>query len=124
MQCCTCACLRERARCRLEGFGIAISSVRLVGGGSKNTLWRQIVADVLRKPVMLPSTAESAALGAALQAAAVHQGADVAAFVEANPPEMEGAEIEPDPKNEEVYAEALQRHVAAGSALFGSGAVM
>eukprot|EP00892_Ulva_mutabilis_P008976 jgi/Ulvmu1/6450/UM003_0080.1 len=108
----------------LEGFDISISSVRLVGGGSRNTLWRQIVADVLGKPVKVPSMAESAALGAALQAAAVHQGADVAEFVGENPPEMEGGEIEPDPKNAEAYAEARQRHVAAGSALFASGTAL
>lgn len=98
-----------------------MSSVRLVGGGSRNPLWRQIIADVLGLPVRLPKIAESAALGAALQAAAVHEGADVAAFVRAHPPEMEAAEIEPDPGNAEVYAEALQRHVAAGSALFAAG---
>lgn len=108
---------------RLSGFGISMSAVRLVGGGSKNPLWRQIIADVLRLPVITPKEAESAALGAALQAAAVHQGADdVADFIRTNPPEMEGGEIEPDPGNADAYAEALKRHVDAGSALFGTGA--
>ena len=44
--------------------------VRLVGGGSKNALWRRIIADALQCRVALPAQPESAALGAALQAAA------------------------------------------------------
>lgn len=101
-----------------------MSSVRLVGGGSKNELWRQIIADVLGKPVQIPKVAESAALGAALQAAAVHAGADVADFVRANPPDMEDVEIEPDLGNAGAYREALQRHTEGGSALFGSGSAL
>jgi xylulokinase len=42
--------------------------VRLVGGGSRNRLWRSLVADLLGAPVALPIETESAAFGAALQA--------------------------------------------------------
>jgi len=44
-------------------------SVRLVGGASASPLWRQVVADAMRLPVATLPCAESAALGAALQAA-------------------------------------------------------
>lgn len=114
----------SRPWCRLQGFGISATSVRLVGGGSNNPLWRQVIADVLGLPVRLPLVAESAALGAALQAAAVHGGADVAEFVAAHPPAMEAGEVEPDAGSEEAYAEALRRHTQSGSALFGTGSPM
>ena len=52
-----------------------MDSLRLVGGGSKNPLWRQMVADALQVPVTLPEEPESAALGGALQALWTHQRA-------------------------------------------------
>lgn len=48
-------------------LGLRPQEIRLVGGGSKNRLWRQIVADVFQLPVLMPLEPESAALGAALQ---------------------------------------------------------
>jgi sugar (pentulose or hexulose) kinase len=54
---------------RLRGLGVPIDSVRVVGGGAKNPLWRAILADVLDAPLVQLEEPESAALGAALQAA-------------------------------------------------------
>jgi len=48
--------------------------VRLVGGGARSPLWRQTVADAFGARVACPLEPESAALGAALQAAAVDAG--------------------------------------------------
>ena len=42
--------------------------LRLTGGGSKSAVWRQIVADILNIPVVVPEIQEGAAFGAALQA--------------------------------------------------------
>ncbi|MBI4514523.1 MAG: xylulokinase [Deltaproteobacteria bacterium] len=53
---------------RMQSLGIHSDVVRLVGGGSHNPLWRQIVADVLELPVVCLAESESAALGAAIQA--------------------------------------------------------
>lgn len=97
---------------------MSTTSVRLVGGGSKNLLWRQIVADVLHKPVLIPEVEESAATGAALQAAAVFFGAKIADFVKENGAGVEQGAIEPDASNQERYSEALARHNAGGKALF------
>ncbi|TDX31435.1 xylulokinase [Modicisalibacter xianhensis] len=44
------------------------SQVRLVGGGARSPVWRQIVADVLDVEVICPNVTEAAALGAAIQA--------------------------------------------------------
>lgn len=55
----------------LEAFGELGFEPRhlvLTGGGSKSAIWRQIASDVLQLPLSVPSTVESAALGAALQA--------------------------------------------------------
>ena len=43
------------------------SDLRLTGGGSKGKLWRQILANIYNKNILVPSvTQETAALGAAL----------------------------------------------------------
>jgi sugar (pentulose or hexulose) kinase len=66
-----------------------VEELRVVGGGSKNPLWCQIIADVFQVPVKLPvEGAESAALGAALQAAAVASGERVADYVLKHEPRM------------------------------------
>ncbi|EFJ47490.1 hypothetical protein VOLCADRAFT_91860 [Volvox carteri f. nagariensis] len=62
--------------------------LRLVGGGARNPLWRQMVADVFQMEVLLPSEPDSAALGAALQAAAVVTGESVASYVSKYPPPL------------------------------------
>jgi len=54
---------------RLRALGIATGEVRLVGGAARNELWRSILADVLGLPTVPLLEPESAALGAALQAA-------------------------------------------------------
>ena len=53
---------------RMKRLGVEVDALRLVGGGSKNPLWRQMIADTLQVPITLPEEPESAALGAALQA--------------------------------------------------------
>lgn len=45
------------------------SQIRLIGGGARSPIWRQIVADVLGIEVICPRITEAAALGAAIQAA-------------------------------------------------------
>jgi xylulokinase len=52
----------------LQKQGIKTEEIRLVGGGSKSAIWRQIVADILGCPVICPVVEEAGALGAALQA--------------------------------------------------------
>jgi sugar (pentulose or hexulose) kinase len=52
----------------LKRNGITPGEIRLVGGGAKSKIWRQIVADIFNCPVICPITQEAGALGAALQA--------------------------------------------------------
>jgi xylulokinase len=54
---------------RLRKLGIRPREIRLTGGGARSALWRQVAADVFGVPVVAMAQDESAALGAALQAA-------------------------------------------------------
>ena len=45
-----------------------MAQVILYGGGAKSSLWREIIADVLGRPVSWTQTAETAGLGAAMLA--------------------------------------------------------
>ena len=51
-----------------ENVGFKAKEIRLTGGGAKSKTWRQIVADVLNLPVVVPVIEEGAAMGAAIQA--------------------------------------------------------
>jgi len=73
----------------LEKYGVTANELRVVGGGSKNRLWRRIIADAFQLPLRFPAEPESAALGGALQAAAVCAGVPVADYVAENEPPCE-----------------------------------
>jgi xylulokinase len=47
----------------------AVKKYIVVGGGSRSSLWCQIIADVTGKPVQQANTTEAAALGAGILAA-------------------------------------------------------
>ena len=48
--------------------GIVPQEIRLVGGGAKSALWRQMVSDTFDCTVVCPESSEAGAMGAALQA--------------------------------------------------------
>ncbi len=50
-------------------LGIEITSVTAWGGGAKNKIWRQIQADIFNLPILISSTQEGSAYGAAITAA-------------------------------------------------------
>lgn len=51
-----------------KAVGFHPKEIRLIGGGAKSSLWRQITADSMNVPVAVPVSEEAAALGAAVQA--------------------------------------------------------
>ena len=53
----------------LRAGGLQTHAIRLIGGGAKSPVWRQIVADIMDTPVVCTEQPEAAALGAAIQAA-------------------------------------------------------
>jgi xylulokinase len=51
----------------LQSHGVQIEAMRLIGGGAKSALWRQILADTYDLPILLPTlAAEATSLGAAV----------------------------------------------------------
>ena len=52
----------------LEGLGVKIEEVRSTGGAARSSLWNQVKADVLQKPILTVHTEETAALGVAMLA--------------------------------------------------------
>lgn len=52
----------------LENTGLKILSLRVGGGGAGDKLWRQIIADITGKIILLPSIIETETIGAAILA--------------------------------------------------------
>jgi xylulokinase len=53
----------------MKAANMAVTQVRISGGGAKSPLWRQIMADVFQAPLTTTATTEGAAYGAAVCAA-------------------------------------------------------
>lgn len=53
-----------------QQIGSDVSVLRAMGGGAKSSLWVQVMADILRKPVEVAQQSETTALGVAILAAA------------------------------------------------------
>jgi xylulokinase len=54
---------------RMRALGLRVDAVRVAGGGARNALWRQVLADAFDAPVVQLEEPEAGALGAAIQAA-------------------------------------------------------
>jgi xylulokinase len=56
-------------RLQLDGLeaatGVGVDVIRTMGGGTRSPLWRQLLADVLGRPIQRCATEETSALGAA-----------------------------------------------------------
>ena len=52
----------------IEGSGLKVSRLIMIGGGAKSALWPEIVASVLNKKVFIPEIREAACAGAAVLA--------------------------------------------------------
>ncbi len=103
-------------RLGMEHMPFAARELRVVGGGASNPLWRRILADIFGATLRFPAEAETAALGAALQAAACANGAEIAAFVRQHPPALDGDSVEP--RADAPLQEAFARHKALSARLF------
>jgi xylulokinase len=98
---------------RMRAAGVPIDGARIVGGASKNDLWCQILADVLEIPLVRLEETESAALGAALQAAwCVRRAHGERADADSIAREFvrtSGAPFAPNAAHREVYHDAAAR---------------
>jgi xylulokinase len=110
---------------RLRELGIADKEIRLTGGGANSAAWRRIAADVFNRPVVCLGQSESAALGAAMQAAWCWQRQrapqlPIRRLAEQWITPLEHTRVTPDPRNAERYDRLQQLHDRLSHALRGS----
>jgi sugar (pentulose or hexulose) kinase len=100
--------LREgKERCERRS-GVAITELRVSGGGSQSEAAMQVTADIFGLPVARPHVYETAGLGAAITAAVgLHLHADHGTAVR----QMTrlGSAFEPDPRNRTLYEQLYTR---------------
>lgn len=88
----------------LESAGSPIDEVTVMGGGTVSDGWMQIIADVLGRPLRIPTTPEATALGAAILAAAhVRFSGDASAAAEQM--SHTARTVTPSPERARRYAE-------------------
>ena len=91
----------------MEEIGLPVDMVTVVGGGTKNPVWMQIVADILGKPLSIPKVSIGASYGCALLAAlgtgALHSFDELAAVIKP------GRVVQPDAKRHSQYEKI--RHI-------------
>lgn len=95
-------------RLHSQWMEVKTDRIRLTGGASKNNGIAQLVADIFQAPVERLQVSNSAALGAALIAAAA-DGRDLQALQEIFCKADAGSTLQPDPSLAPVYDEALAR---------------
>ncbi|MCI1664777.1 MAG: FGGY-family carbohydrate kinase [Atopobiaceae bacterium] len=98
----------------LEADGLPVEKVMCVGGGTKNDVWLQCVADMLERPVCTASVTIGACYGDAIMAALA--GGAYPDWDELSKVIRPGEVIEPQPENYETY----RRLRATFSALYES----
>jgi len=93
---------------RYAAAGISITTARVLGGGARTAVWRQIAADVLGIPLVQPALTDASA-GAALLAGA---GAGLLPDLTSVPASLAPtAEHHPAPRRHEGYRELLGLYV-------------
>ena len=89
-------------------LGTTAGPITVIGGGARSTLWVQIKADVLGRPLWLPDVSESVALGAALLAG-MAAGVYADAIVAMAQITRRGRTVEPDMAAHAMYDERYHR---------------
>lgn len=100
---------------RLRELGLAPTEIRATGGGSRNPVWRQIMADIFNAEVVCVASDEGAAFGAALQALwAYRQSTGSAATIESLCAKYvlldETTRTRPSPERVELYRKMQHLH--------------
>ena len=98
-----------------QGFGLSFGATRLIGGGARSALWRQIIADVTGLPIEKPEHGD-ASYGAALLA-----GVGVGAFASPEDAVARCVRIagraDPNPARHRLYSDLFAIYKQAQSAL-------
>ena len=101
--------LRENLE-MLRRFGVTPEQITFFGGGSKNPVWNQIIADITGIPLVTLQQEECGSLGAAMLAAAA---LEQEAFCK-NPTQQQ---FIPDAENQQLYDRCYRRYLRLFDAL-------
>jgi xylulokinase len=100
---------------RFRDLGMNPTEIRLTGGGSKSSVWRQIAADCFNAEVVTLNTSEGAALGGAIQAAYAHGNQTGKVSYEQLCAKLvtldESTRCKPNPENAALYATQLEKQM-------------
>ena len=96
----------------LREGGLQSRVIRLIGGGAKSAVWRQMVADIMDTPVVCTEQTEAAALGAAIQAAwCASQGEQSLAQICQRCVRLDtSTQTQPDPGSADAYEQVYRRY--------------
>lgn len=97
---------------RMKELGITPTEIRLIGGGSKSRVWRQIAADIFGVPVVCPKNQEGPAFGGALQALWCKEGGSIEEVVNRHVELDESTRHEPEPENVSIYRELYELYTS------------
>jgi xylulokinase len=100
----------------IEETGVPVNSVRVSGGGAQSPFWRQMLADILAKPVSTLETQEGSAYGAAILAL-VGSGEFDTVTEACNALIHEVDRVGPRPREAEIYARGHEVFAALYPAL-------
>jgi xylulokinase len=112
------ACIVRRNIEVIEGLGIAVDEIRVLGGGARSAVWNQIKCDLTGRPVVTTANEEAACLGAAMLAGqaigmfgSLEQAASRMVVVKDR--------LEPDPERHSRYNETYERYRELYDSLVG-----
>lgn len=92
----------------LEHSGIHLDELRAIGGGAKSTIWTQLKADVLNKPITTVQVTEAACFAAAMLSCSALTGEPARSI--AGRWVKTGPVIHPDPENAGAYTAIFETY--------------
>lgn len=100
----------------IEGMGVPVNEIRALGGGARSSIWKQIEADITKRPVLTTSNEEAATLGAAILAG---KAVGLYSTVEEATSQMVQIKTcyEPEKRNEAIYDDAYSTYINLFDAL-------
>lgn len=94
----------------LARLGVDAERIVVTGGGSRSTVWRQMIADICNSPVTPLAQDEGASFGAALHALWVLEGGEIHQITRDHVVENEALACLPEKASHQVYADAYSRY--------------
>lgn len=91
--------------------GLSAQQIRLIGGGAKSAIWRQMIADIMNTEVVCLKEEEAAALGGAIQAMWANGEGNLSDLCEQFVCLDQSSKVKPNTKNVAQYELIYQRYL-------------